>query len=67
LRNKIWLRVKFFGESQVALAAEFGYKNNVSTHQIAKRVEERSRNDAKVEKKLKQWKALIVNDWPEWN
>jgi putative transposase len=62
LRNKIWLRVKLLGESQAALAAELGYKSNVSIHQIAKRVEERSRNDAKLEKKLKQWKALIVND-----
>lgn len=62
-RNKIWIRVKLLGESQVALANELGYTSNVTIHQIAKRVEERSGKDETLEGKIRAWKNLLyVND-----
>ncbi|NJK93457.1 MAG: transposase [Blastochloris sp.] len=59
LRNKIWIRVKLMGESQVALAGELKYKSSVSIHQIAKRVEERSERDSTLRKKIQSWRNLL--------
>jgi putative transposase len=59
LRNRIWIRVKLLGESQVALARELKYKSSVAIHQIAKRVEERAQKDTALRKKIQIWRNVL--------
>jgi REP element-mobilizing transposase RayT len=58
-RNKMWIRVKLLGESQVALAKELGYNSSVTIHQIVKRVEERSIVDPVLRHKIDKWRKLL--------